>query len=107
MTPNSTFANVALGTGDTSKALIAAPSTGYCISVLVIHWDITTAAAQAVSVGDGTSNPLKFAASASGNGTRRFGSNGMKLAAATALTATPAAAGPAINFVIEYTILPS
>lgn len=104
------FATVLLAAADASKELIVAPDSGLAIRILAIHWSIVTSAAQLTKVGkDGGTEAeqvLELAASASGNGTRRFNDNGpgWKMPAATALTAKPAAAGPAIHFIVEYTV---
>lgn len=108
--PVSKFVTVLLGAADAVKELVAAPETGSGLSVYIqaIHWSIAIAAAQRVAVGKagGTAaeTVLDFAASASGVGTRRFGGNGWKLTAETALSADPASAGPEISFIVEYNI---
>jgi hypothetical protein len=109
---NPTYAAVLLDTGDATKSLIAAPSSGNgAIFITAIHWSIKVAAAQVVKVGVSAGTEaqqcLELAASASGNGTRIFAGRGFKLPKETALTAVPASAGPAIHFIVEYSILPA
>lgn len=100
-----------LDTGDASKELVAAPSAGYAVYVKAIHWSVTTAAAQLIKVGKSAGTEaqqcLELAASASGNGSRIFAGKGFPIPAATALTVKPAAAGPAVHFIVEYSILPA
>ena len=106
----SKYATVLLAAADADKTLVAAPDAGSGLSIYVqaIHWSIAIAAAQRTKVGKvgGTDAQqlLDFAASASGVGTRRFGGNGWKMPAETALGADPAAAGPEIAFIVEYNV---
>jgi hypothetical protein len=101
---------VLLAAANSTKVLVAAPAADSGLSIYIqrIHWSIVTAAAQLTKVGeDGGGEDdqlLEFAESAAGNGTRDFTGVGFKLPAETALSAKPASAGPAIHFVVEYTI---
>jgi len=111
MNINSTITPVLLAAADASKSLIAAPGVGMAIAVQAIHWSIVTAAAQLVKIGVSAGTEaqqlLEFAASASGNGSRFFSGRGFILPSNTALTAVPAAAGPAIHFIIESNNIPT
>lgn len=91
--------------GDAVKALIAAPGVGKKIVITKINFQVVTSAAQAVDVGvDGggvTKQVLSLTASATGTGGSNLG-EGFELDENVALTARPAAAGPAIQFQYEY-----
>jgi hypothetical protein len=96
-----------LAAADASKALVAAPGANKRIVVSKLNFQVITAAAQAVDVGqDGggvTQQVLSLPASASGTGGVDLG-DGFALPENVALTAKPAAAGPAIQFQVEYVI---
>jgi hypothetical protein len=91
--------------GDATRALIAAPGTGYRLIIVIINFQIITSAAQAVDVGVNaggvTKQVLSLPASATGVGGANLG-EGFALDENAALTAVPAAAGPAIQFEVVY-----
>lgn len=92
---------------DAVKALIAAPATGFQLRIFSVVWSVRIAAAQIVDVGvaAGTAAQQLFAIASSFAGNGRFDSEaGFVLPGATALSADPVAAGPEVQFVIEYTI---
>jgi hypothetical protein len=94
---------VAFVAGDASKVIKAAPGANKALVVTRCQTVITTAAAQAIGIGDGTTTIQSHAASLA------VGSNpsmipleeGVELAANTALSYTPAAAGPAGYIIAE------
>lgn len=91
--------------GEASKAIIAAPGTGKRLVIVKANYQVVVAAAQAVDVGvDGggvTKQILSLAASASGASGVNLG-DGFALDTNVALTAKPAAAGPVVQFQVEY-----
>lgn len=97
---------VAIAAADSTKVVIAAPATGLRIRVFRARYVSKTSAAQAMTLGDGTTNVLDLGASitAGVDPDSGFLPGGVALAAATALTATPAAAGPAGVFYVQYLI---
>lgn len=92
--------------GDASRALIAAPGADKRLVILKINYQVITPAASAVDVGVSgggvTKQVLSLPASASGSNGTNLGDIGFALDANTALTAVPAAAGPVIQFQVEY-----
>jgi hypothetical protein len=97
-------AEITLGTGDTTKTLLAAP-TGTRKAIVVTHCvaHVLVAAAQAVDIKIGTVMVRRLGVSeAVGNesfvGPMDYGLIGQ---AATALTIVPAAAGPSVHVVAE------
>lgn len=90
---------------DATRALIAAPAAGDALRIFRVIATILTSAAQAVEVGvDGggvTQQIIVFRASAVESVTFES-EEGFLLPAATAFSAKPAAAGPAVHFFIEY-----
>lgn len=92
---------------DANKALIAAPGAGKKIVVVKVNYQIVTSAAQAVDVGVSgggvTKQVLSIPASATGVNGVNLGM-GFELDENVALTAVPGAAGPAIQFQVEYYI---
>lgn len=97
---------VAIAAADSTKAIIAAPATGSRIRVFRARYISKTSAAQAMTLADGATNILDLAASVTAHAVIDTGflPSGIPLAAATALTATPAAAGPAGTFYVQYTV---
>lgn len=101
-------ASVELAAGDSSKTLVAAV-TGKQIVVTTLVAQIFTAAAQLVTIAAGSTTVAKIASNqAVGTyeivpGLRK----GIAGQAGSALVATPAAAGPAISFIVEGYYLPS
>lgn len=94
---------VLLAAGDATKTLKASPGTGKALVITKWSYRSTTLAAQAITLADGTTNLDVFEASIA-VGTIKEGPRlevGVKLAAASALVATPAAAGPAGIFIVE------
>lgn len=96
-----------LDTGDAVKALIAAPGAGFRLRIFSIAWSVRTAAAQVIDVGvaAGTAAQqfLSIPASSAGYG-QIVCPPGFVLPANTALSADPAAAGPAVQFIVEYIV---
>lgn len=95
-------AEATLATGDASKTLLAA-KTGRSIVVTFYRARILVAAAQAVDIKVGTVVACKFAASEA-VGTESFigpMDYGLVGQVSTALTITPAAAGPSMHVVAE------
>lgn len=96
-----------LAVGDASKILVAAPGAGLAIRVFKIIPSVLTAAAQAIQVGvnaGGITQQLLAIAASVTLATIFDSDEGYRLPANTALSAVPAAAGPAVNFVVEYVI---
>lgn len=99
---------VAMVAADATKTLVAAPAAG--LSLVITKWSYrsTTSAAQAITLAGGATTIDVFAASLV-VGTLTEGPNcleiGVQLPAATALIATPAAAGPAGRFIVEGYII--
>lgn len=96
--------------GDATKALVAAPTGTARLRIFRCIGFVVVAAAQAVEVGVSgggvTQQVMAFAASATVP--QDFESDdGFVLPAATAFSAVPAAAGPAIHFFVEYSIDPA
>jgi hypothetical protein len=97
---------VALAAADATKTLIAAPGTGMAIKVWRIRYNPTTQAAQAITVATGATTFMLIASNI-GIGIpfdSTWLNGGILGVAATALIATPAAAGPAGDFFVTYTI---
>jgi hypothetical protein len=89
--------------GDASKQLKAAPGVGKALVITKWSYRSTTSAAQAITLADGTSN-LDVLEASIAVGTLKEGPKlemGVALATNAALTATPAAAGPAGIFIVE------
>lgn len=99
---------VHLAASDASKALVANPGTDARIVVRRIRYISKTSAAQAMTVDDGTTNLLDLSASISAHAQIDSGVmlGGFPCAANAALTANPAAAGPAGTFIVDYWIQP-
>lgn len=98
---------VALAATDETKVLKAAPGAGRQLVITKWSYRSTTSAAQAITVGDGTITVDTLPASITA-GVMHEGPNleiGLTLTANTALSATPAAAGPAGRFIVEGYIL--
>lgn len=93
--------------GEATKALVASPGAGYRLVIYRVIATVLTAAAQAVEVGvdTGTVAQQLFVIRASGVEPVYWESeDGFDMPAATALSAKPAAAGPAVQFWVEYAI---
>jgi len=92
---------VAFVAGDATKVIKAAPGAGKALVITRLHTNITTSAAQVISIGDGTTILQNLAASQAVGPVPGSISleEGVELAANTALSYLPAAAGPA-GFVI-------
>ena len=99
-------ARSALLAADTTRTMVAAPSAGVQIRVFKIWYSSVTSAAQAVTVAAGATTLLRLGASVASGQTPSTGwlENGVLMPAATALIATPAAAGPAGDFFVTYTL---
>lgn len=98
---------VALGAADATKVLKAAPGAGKTLVVTKWSYRSTTSAAQAMTIGDGTVTLDNLAASIT-VGTLVEGPKleiGIALTANTALSITPAAAGPAGRVIVEGYII--
>lgn len=93
-----------LGAADSTKTVIVAPREGVHIRVFRAVYISKTSAAQALSLDAGTSNVLDLAASVTAHAVIDTGemAGGLLMPAATALIATPAAAGPAGSFYVTY-----
>lgn len=91
--------------GDATRTLVPAPGVGKSIVVKKINYQVITPAAQPIDVGVSgggvTAQLLSVAASGAGSGGANFGS-GYALPENTALTAVPGAAGPVVQFQVEY-----
>lgn len=95
---------VLLDTGDASKTLLAAAGSSPAENkwkLYKIGFNIETAAAQAVTISDGTTTLFVIPASHA-VGFYEVDLGGVELATRAALTATPAAAGPKIRFRVIY-----
>lgn len=93
--------------GDASKILIAAPAAGYFIRVFSILATCVTAGAQQIDVGvngGGVLQQIMSIPSGATAPTDFWSDAGFSLPPATALSAVPAAAAPAWQFIIEYTV---
>lgn len=100
-------ASVALAAGDATKELKAAPGAGKKLVVTKWFYRSTTSAAQIMTLGDGTITldtlPASITAGVSHEGPDL--DIGITLTANTALSITPAAAGPAGRIIVEGYIL--
>jgi hypothetical protein len=97
---------VALAAGDASKTLVAAPGTGMAIKIWRLRYNPTTQSNNAITVATGATTFMVIAANI-GIGIpfdTDWLNGGILGVAATALVATPGAAGPAGDFYITYTI---
>ncbi len=95
---------LALAAGASTLTLISAPPVGQ--SKLYRLWYYSqTSAAQAITIAAGSQTVLTLAASVTAHAIIDTGwlDNGIELTEATALIATPAAAGPAGTFFVTYT----
>jgi len=92
---------------DTTRALIAAPGVGFRLRIFRVFASVATVAAQAIDVGvDGGGvgqQVLSIAASAT-IPHHFWCEEGFPLPENTAFSAKPAAAGPAVQFFVEYII---
>lgn len=92
--------------GDASKVLVAAPGDNKRLRILKLNYQVVVSAAQAVDVGVSgggvTKQVLSLASAATGTGGVNLGERGFPLDENVALTAVPGAAGPAIQFQVEY-----
>lgn len=94
--------SVSLAAGDATKTLVAA-RTGRCIVITHLVYDVITSAAQLVTVAAGTTVVKRIAPSVAVGAEGFVGpmDYGLVGQSGSALVATPAAAGPAIDFVGE------
>lgn len=93
--------------GDASKILILAPAAGNFIRVFSILATCVTAAARQIDVGVNAGTVLQQIISIPASAvvpTDFWSDTGFSLPVATALSAVPAAAGPAWQFIMEYTV---
>ena len=93
--------------GDASKAIIAAPAATFALRIFKVIATIVTAAAQQIDLGVNGGGVTKQIISIPASATLPTvfeSEEGFLLDSATALTAKPAAAGPAVQFFVEYTI---
>jgi len=99
-------ANVDLAAGDSTKTVIAAPAAGVRIRIFHTVYISKTSAAQALALACGTLSVLDLAASVTAHTVIDTGwtDGGQVGPAATALIATPAAAGPAGKFIVTFTL---
>lgn len=97
-------ANVNLAAGDSTKTIIVAPDAGVQIRIHRAVYMSKTSAAQALALAVGATNILDLAASVTAHTVIDTGwlEAGILCPAATALIATPAAAGPAGKFLVTY-----
>src|SRR3972149_3159379 len=96
-------ASVALAATDATKTLKAAPGAGKALVVTKWFYRSTTSNAQIITIGDGTItlDPLPASITA---GVSHEGPDldmGVELTANTALSITPASAGPAGRVIVE------
>lgn len=95
---------VALAAGDATKVLKAAPGAGKSLVVTKWWYRSVTSAAQVITIGDGTITvdilPASITAAAVHEGPNNL-EIGLTLTANTALSITPAAAGPAGRVIVE------
>lgn len=117
---NLLVANVLLDTGDAAKDLVAAPTqlgsgatdastiTNCQLYLYSIEWKSITAAAQAIVVQAlaGGQIVLEMPASVTAGASDTVYYNFLPLGLGKKLTATPAAAGPKMRFIVTYAILP-
>lgn len=97
---------VDLAAGDSTKSIKAAPGAGKTLVVTAWYYQSVTSAAQLVTIGDGTITVGRLPASiAAGTKLELRLDVGVKLTANTALSITPAAAGPAGLVIAEGYIL--
>jgi hypothetical protein len=93
--------------GDVSRALIVAPAAGEFLRIFSILGTCVTAAAQQIYVGVSAGTVAQQILSIPSGATTPvdyWSDAGFIMPEATALTAVPAGAGPAWQFLIEYTI---
>jgi hypothetical protein len=95
--------SVLLAAGDATKSLKATPGAGKALVVTKWSYRSITSAAQAITIGDGTVTLDNLAASITvGNLVEGpLLDYGVKLTANTALSITPAAAGPSGRIIAE------
>ena len=95
--------SVALAASDATKSLKASPGAGKALVVTKWFYRSTTSAAQIMTLGDGTVTldtlPASITAGVSHEGPRL--DIGIQLTENTALSITPAAAGPAGRLIVE------
>lgn len=91
---------------DTSRTIITAPPAGNRIRVYRICYVSETSSANVVTVAAGATTLLTLAASVTAHVVIDTGwlDGGLVMPAATALIATPAAAGPAGEFFVTYSL---
>ena len=101
-----TTVKVDLLAADTTRTLVAAPDTGTSIRVFRILYISKTSAAQPLNVATGATNFMNLAAEITAHIILDTGwlDGGLAGVAATALIATPDAAGPAGTFYVTYAI---
>lgn len=97
--------SVDLAAADAAKVLVAAPGAKKAVRVFKIIATCDTSAAQKISIADGGFARLLMKIPASSAVPHVLESQeGILLAENQTLLAAPAAAGPAWNFYVEYTI---
>ena len=100
-------ASVRLLVGEALKVLVAAPGAGFRLRIFSILATIVESAAQRVDIGvaggGATQQIISIPASATFP-TLYDSDEGFVLPANTALSAKPAAAGPAVQFLVEYIV---
>jgi len=101
-----TTVKVDLAASDSTKTLVAAPPADVKLKIYRISYISKTSAAQALAVATGATNFLDLAASITAHAIIDTGwlEGGITGVAATALIATPSAAGPAGSFYVTYTL---
>ena len=99
-----TTVKVDLAIGDSTKTIVAAPSAGVAIRIFRILYISKTSASQALNVATGATNFLNLAIDITAHVIIDTGwlDGGILGVAATALIATPDAAGPAGSFYVTY-----
>lgn len=97
---------VALAAGNSTKTLIGAPPAGIRIRIFKILYISKTSAAQTLAVAAGATNVLDLAENVIAHSVVDTGwlEGGLLMPAATALVATPGAAGPAGSFFVTYRV---
>jgi hypothetical protein len=92
---------------DTTRAIIAAPAAGFALRIFRVIATVVTAAAQQVDLGVAAGGVTKQVLSIPASATLPTvfeSEEGFLLDPAVALTAVPVAAGPAVQFFVEYTV---
>lgn len=96
-----------LAAADATKAIVAAPGAGKRLRIFSFLATVLTAAAQAVEIGHdggGVTKQLAVMAASTSAPVRFDSDEGWPMDANTAFSVKPAAAGPAVQVYVEYTI---